>query len=354
VHRFRQRLSGKRRFAVTVVLAAAAAGGAVVLVGKVTSYGRLTESLDGANWSWLALSAAGLVLAFGGYVLGYRAMARVDGGPLLGYRTSARVVATSLGAFAVSSAGGPAVEYWSLHRAGASRNDAIVRVLALNTLKFLVLGLGASAAGVALLLGAGAGAPIAFVVPWLVVVPVCVGLALWLSSAPRLRREPPPRPDCGLRGFERCLVYLAREGLRDAIRGVVYVRHLLSRPRLHPGGVLAFPLFWSGHVLALYAAVSAFGAKTGIAAVTLAFATGYLATILPLPAGGSGGIEAAMSYTLYAVGVPLVPAVLGVVAYRVVTFWFPLLPVLAVLPSLRRLTADLAEAGEEVPVLQPA
>jgi uncharacterized membrane protein YbhN (UPF0104 family) len=338
----------------TVLLGTAVVAAVVLVAGKVTSYAGLTESLRGADWPWLALSGLGLVLAYAGYVLAYRDIARVDGGPRLGYGASARVVATSLGAFAVSSAGGPAVEYWSLHRAGATRNEAITRVLALNTLKFFVLGLAGAAASVFVLVGAGPGAPLGFTVPWLVVVPVAVGLALWLSSSKRLRREPPSPPECGLRGFERCLVYLAREGLRDAIRGVVYVRHLLRRPRGYPAGLVAFPGYWAGHVLALYGGVRAFGGEPGLAAVVVAFSVGYLATVLPLPAGGSGGVEAAMSYALHAVGVALAPALLGVLAYRVVTFWFPLVPVLAVLPSIRRLDGELVGVREEAVAPQPA
>lgn len=338
---------GVRRLVLTVLVGAGVLAALVLLVGKVTSYGRLSESLRGADWRWLGLSGLGLALAYAGYVLGYRAVAGVDGGPRIGYPAAARVVATSLGAFAVTSAGGPAVEYWSMHRAGATRNDAITRVLALNTLKFFVLALAAAAASLLLLAGAGSEVPLALTLPWLVVLPVAVALALWLSSARRLRHEAPAPPECGLRGFERCLRYLVREGLRDAIRGVSYVRHLVARPRAHPAGVAAFPLYWAGQVLALYGGVRAFGGAPGPAAVVLAFAVGYLATVLPLPAGGSGGVEAAMSYALNAVGVALAPALLGVVAYRVVTFWLPLVPVLAVLPSLRRLDTDLLRLREE-------
>jgi len=48
-------------------------------------------------------------------------------------------------------------------------------------------------------------------------------------------------------------------------------------------------------LLTLYAALRAF-TQSGIvlAALVLAFATGYVATALPLPGGGSGGIEAAL------------------------------------------------------------
>jgi uncharacterized membrane protein YbhN (UPF0104 family) len=319
-----------KRFLVTVSFAGVAVGAVVLLVGMVTSYGRLSESLDGAAWPWLALSALGLAVAFCGYVLGYRAVARVDGGPRLGYRASARIVATSIGAFAVTSAGGPVVEYWFLHRAGASRNDAITRVLALNALKFFVLGVAAAVASLFVL----SDVSIAYTLPWLVGVPIGTALALWLSSSGRSPAEPVPPPDCSR--FERRLRYLAQAGLRNAVGGITHVRHLLVRPRAHADGVVAFPLYWAGQVLALYGGVRAFGGSPGLAGVVLAFSVGYLATILPLPAGGSGGVEASMSLALSAVGVAIAPALLGVLAYRVVTFWLPLVPVVVVLPALRR------------------
>jgi uncharacterized membrane protein YbhN (UPF0104 family) len=313
-----------KRLLLAIAFAAAAVGGVVLLVGKVTSYGRLSESLSGATWSWLAVSGLGLAVAYSGYVLGYRALARVDDGPRLGYRTAARVVATSIGAFAVSSAGGPAIEYWSLHRAGASRNDAITRVIALNALKFFVLSAAAAIASLFVLAGAGSGISPAYTLPWLVGVPVLSLLAVWLSARRPTRRA----------------------GLRNAIGALAYVRHLLGRPRAHAGGVVAFPLYWAGQVLALYGGVRAFGGAPGPAGIVLAFSVGYVATALPLPAGGSGGVEASMSYALSAVGVALAPALLGVVAYRVVTFWLPLLPVVAILPSVRRLDRELLSVRE--------
>ena len=58
----------------------------------------------------------------------------------------------------------------------------------------------------------------------------------------------------------------------------------------------------------------------------LGYATGYAATMLPLPAGGVGGVDAAMTYALTLVGVPLGPALLGVFAYRFFNFWLPFVP----------------------------
>jgi uncharacterized membrane protein YbhN (UPF0104 family) len=130
---------------------------------------------------------------------------------------------------------------------------------------------------------------------------------------------------------------------------LVFLRWILCHPRRHPLGLLGYPLYWAGQLLVVYGAVRSFGATIGVLPLVLAFATGYVATALPLPAGGAGGIEAALALTLHAVGVPLSSALLAAVLYRVVTFWLPLIPALALLPSLRRLNDDLPRTPREEP-----
>ena len=348
-----RRISGHRRVLLTVAGAVVLVVLAVVLIGKATSYARLADSVRSADWRWVPVCVAGELLAYAGYILAYRDVARVEGGPTLGYGVIARVVATGFGAFVLTAAGGPAVDFWALRRAGVGRNEAVVRVLALNTLKFGVFGVGAALAAVALLAGAEGGAPLALTLPWIAVVSVCVGLGVWLSGPGLGSRLAAPPVDhdhsqCGLRVFEHCATYLAREGLHDAVRGVVYVRRLVTRPLRYPAGVAGYPLYWAGDVLCLWGALRAFGGHVGLAALVLAYATGYAITILPLPAGGTGGVEAATTYALHMLGVPLAPALVGVVLYRVVNFWLPILPAAAVLPTLRRLESQLrADAGVE-------
>jgi uncharacterized membrane protein YbhN (UPF0104 family) len=62
--------------------------------------------------------------------------------------------------------------------------------------------------------------------------------------------------------------------------------------------------------------------------LVLAFALGQAAMILPLPLGGVGGVDAAMTYALTAVGIPLAPALVAVGVYRLFAFWAPTMPAL--------------------------
>jgi uncharacterized membrane protein YbhN (UPF0104 family) len=51
-----------------------------------------------------------------------------------------------------------------------------------------------------------------------------------------------------------------------------------------------------------------------------------LAQALPIPFVATGGVDAATTFTLTAVGVPVEVALLGVVAHRVFAFWLPIGP----------------------------
>jgi uncharacterized membrane protein YbhN (UPF0104 family) len=332
--RLRRWLLQSRRPLLIVFFALLLGGGTVALIGKAANYDTLLDALREADKWWLLLCLAGELMAYAGYVMAYRDCARVDGGPVLEYWLATRVVVAGFGAFVVAtSAGGLAVDYWALRKAGLTRHEAISRVLGLNTLEWLVLGAAAWIASLALLLGLGPPTPPGLTLTWLAVVPLCIAGGWWVSSPGH--RERLTRIGHGAGRL--------RVAFADAVGGVVLVRRIVGQPSRHPAGLLGFPCYWAGHMLCLYGGLRAFDARVGLAALIVGFATGYAASALPLPAGGSGGIEGGMTFALTAVGVPLAPALLGVVAYRIFTFWLPMIPALAVLPTLRGLRHELEE-----------
>jgi uncharacterized membrane protein YbhN (UPF0104 family) len=332
--RLRRWLLHSRRPLLIVLLALLLGGGTVALIGKAADYDTLLNALREADKRWLVLCLAGELLAYAGYVMAYRDCARVDGGPVLDIWLATRVVVAGFGAFVVAtSAGGLAVDYWALRRAGMSRHEAIARVLGLNTLEWLVLGVAAWVASLALLLGLGPETSLGLTLTWLVVVPLCIAGGRWVSSPQRRERLTRIGEGAGR----------LRTAFADAVAGVVLVRRIVGQPTRYPAGMLGFPCYWTGHMLCLYGGLRAFDVRVGLPALIVGFATGYAASALPLPAGGSGGIEGGMTFALTAVGVPLAPALLGVVAYRIFTFWVPMIPALAVLPTLRGLRHELEE-----------
>jgi uncharacterized membrane protein YbhN (UPF0104 family) len=344
----RQEIFGidRKKALLSVVVGLVLVVAAVAGIGQITSFHKMIKALRDADTIWFPVCLAGELLAYAGFIAAYRDVARVDGGPIFPLWTATRVVAIGFGAYALgTSAGSLGLDYWALHRAGETPHFALRRVLALNTVEWMVLGIYACIAA-AIVAAGGASAPLPMVLAWLILVPACVLAAAWVSSPRRsdrltslasrkvhLSRDP--------RSWLPWLWHGSRSIVSDAIGGVVIVRHLLLQARTHLGGVFGFAVFWAGDILTLYAALRAFGIHPAISALVVAYSTAYVVTMLPLPAGGSGGIEAGLAFSLHAIGIPLAQALVATLVYRFFTLWLPILPAALAATQLRALDREL-------------
>jgi uncharacterized protein (TIRG00374 family) len=290
--------------------------GTATLIGKAAGYARLLDSLRGADVHWLPVCVVGQVLAYLGYILAYRATARVNGGPRIPFGLTTWIVGASFGAYAVANAiGALGVDYWALRRTGAEHHAAFTRIIAFKTLEWTVLSSVVVVLGALVLAGIGPDVRPEVAVAWVIVVPLCFLAARWVTSPRRVERM------TRTGGVGR-----ARRLVSDTISSVVIVRQILGGPRGHLEAIGGSVLYWFGDILTLWAALRAFDVHLEPIALVLGYATGYLVTMLPLPVGGVGGVDAAMTYALTLVGVPLGQALLGVFVYRFFTFWLPFLP----------------------------
>jgi uncharacterized membrane protein YbhN (UPF0104 family) len=306
----------------------------IALLAGVDRVARVALSV---NPLWFTICIGAQALAYFGYVFALRETARVDDGPHLGFAHAMRVVAAGFGAFfAASAKGGFEVDYWALRRAGARRQDALTRVLALGALEYVILAPVALGAAMALYAGVGEHTYGAFTLPWLAVVPG-FAVAAWLTAPERRARLESSR------GRGR-----VRTGFAHAVSGLTIVRRLLVQPRRHGGAFAGTTLYWFGEILCLWACLRAFHADVQVPTLILAYATGYVVTRRALPAGGVGVAEACLTFSLYWLGVPLAPALLAVFSYRIFNFWLALLPAAAVTPTVRRLRAGVQQVDREL------
>lgn len=337
----------KRKALLGLIIAALLAAGAFTGIGELAQFGRLSAAIARLDKVWLPACVLGQLLAYLGYVLAYRDAAGADGGPRFNFGTTTRIVVFGIGTSVfAASVGGLAVDFWALRRTGTRTHVAVRRVLAIGTIEWTILSLYAVAAAIAVL-AAGGDAPAGMALAWLVAVPGCVAGALWFTAPRRVgrftslpRREVP----AGIAGPHRVLTLVGvklRQGLADAISGVVFVRHLLAHPVRYHGAAIGYPIYWAGDMLTLYASLRGLGVQLGLAPLILAYATSFVISALPLPAGGVGGVEAGMAFALHAVGAPLAAGLLAVFIYRVFTFWLPVIPTLLLIPSMRRLHRQL-------------
>jgi uncharacterized membrane protein YbhN (UPF0104 family) len=310
--------------------------GVALLIGKAAGFSHVRDAIDEADARWFVLCFGAEVASFGAYAFVIRDAIGRRGGPDLGFGLSLHLTLASLGAtrvIAAAGAGGLAVTYWCFRRAGHATGDAIVRVLGLNTLVYFVFGIGAWVAALLTTIHVLGHAPLGLTLPWLVIVPVCLVAAKFVTEPERVDRL---TADDGS---------LARRVFGYGIAGTAWVRVVLDTP----GAIVplaASAVYWAGDIACLGAALHSVGTPLPVAELALAYVTGYAAMVLPLPLGGVGGVEAAMTYALTVVGVPLAPALVAVAVYRLFGFWIPTLPAIGALALLPRAGRSLEQAAE--------
>jgi len=81
---------------------------------------------------------------------------------------------------------------------------------------------------------------------------------------------------------------------------------------------------WAFDLVALWAAIRAFGHSPSVALVGVAFCVAQVAASLPISPAGLGVVESSLVPLLIGFGATSAVAVLGVLTWRVFNFWFPL------------------------------
>lgn len=314
------------RAALGIVVAAGLVVGVGLLIARAAGFSEVRDAIARADSTWFVVCFVAQVVALSGYAAVAREAFRWDRGPDPGFGLSAHVMLASIGAtrvFAAGGAGALASTYWCFRRARFEAREALVRVLGFNTLFYVAFGIGAWVAASLTAAGWGGGGPLSLTLPWLVAIPFCFVAATFVTQPGRVDRLTAPGGS------------LVRRAFSYAIAGAAWVRLVLP----YEGGrrsLVYSVVYWVGNVVCLWAALRSVGETLPWPELTLAFATGHAATILPLPLGGVGGVDAAMTYALTAVGVPLAPALVAVAVYRLFSFWVPTIPALGALALLAR------------------
>ncbi len=281
----------------------------------------MARGLREARPAWLALAFGGETLAYLGYAVAYREVARVEEGPRFARRGAAALVAAGFGPFVAG--GGFHVDLHALRATGLAEREARIRVLGLGGLEYAVLAPAACVAATVLIVE-HAGISDNLTWPWAIAVPVGFAAAA-----------------VALRFRERC-----RGVLRHGVDALNVLRCLVTRPRDHgAAALLGTALYWFGDLIALWACLRVFvPGQISLPRLLVGYATGFALTRRTLPLGGAGVVEALLPFALAWVSVvPLASAVLAVFAYRIFNLWLPLLPAVAAVPHVQRLRATLRE-----------
>lgn len=305
---------------VLIALGAALAIGTTVGVAWAAGFGEVFHRLLHVRPLWIPIALGGQVVAYFGYMLAYREVARVERGPQLGMVRLAAVVFTGFGIFVAH--GGFSADVIALRGTGISKRDARVRVLGLGALEYLVLAPAACVCAIVILAHGSSKPGIGLTLPWAIAVPLG-----FVAAFGALRY-------CGrFAGAKKGW----REAVAHALEAVAVLRQLSVEPLRHGSAFVGMALYWAGEIFSLSAALNAFGStRPAIAALVVGYATGYALTRRTLPLAGAGVVEALLPFSLFWAGATLAPAVLAVFVYRLFNLWLPLVPAVVGVRSLSR------------------
>ena len=314
----------RKRLVIGLLIVIVAVVGLYFLIPKLAGLNKTWGQLRHGDPVWLAVAAVLELASIAGYILLFRNVFG-RGMPRIDWRASIQIPLAGIAAIRLLSAagaGGVAVTAWALTRAGMQGAVIACRIVATYVLQYGIY-LGAMLiCGLGLWFGAfpGGGSFSLLIIPALFSV-VVIMLVVSMIFIPE--------------DFERRLGVVARRRSRIgrlAARLATApetmgsgVRTAISVVRERPIALLGAAAYWAFDIAVLGVCFRAFGQVVPVAVLVMGYFIGTLGSLLPLP-GGIGGVEGGMIGAFAAFGVPGGRAVVGVLAYRAISFWLPTIP----------------------------
>jgi uncharacterized membrane protein YbhN (UPF0104 family) len=316
-----------------------------VLFPKVLGLDEAVARLDDGTWYWVAVAIGFNVAAFAAYVALFRG---VLGGlrddevrRRLDVRASYQITMAGLAAtriFSAAGAGGIALTYWALRRAGMPRRRSACRMVAFIVLMYSVYAIALVLFGILLRTGVLPGDdPLGGTV---IPAGVAGGLMAVFLLIALIPEDVERRLEAFSGGYRRAR-FLSRlaKGPATVAMGVRTAIAYLRQPRrgaLAVGGAVGF---WAANIGVLWASFEAFGGDVPFGVLVQGFFVGMVANLIPSPAGGVGSVDAGMIAAFVLFGIPTAVVFPAVLLYRVIAFWLPIPPGIVAYFQLRATAA---------------
>lgn len=316
------------------------------LFPKLVGLGDALGKLDDAELSWIAVAIGFNVIAIATYIALFKAVVGGDALRLSWKETyeinMAGVAATLL--FSAAGAGGIALTYWALRKAGMVRRDVARRMVAFLSLHYIFYPIALIVFGVLLRTGVLPGKDSVE----LTIVPAGVAglfllLGVLIAFIPadlggRLASHVPGERASTIATSIGKGAATAAEGFRFALR-------LFAHPSRGGLAVIGAAGFWAANIGILWASFKAFGVHVPLAVIVQGFFLGMVANLFPLAPAGVGAVDAGMIGAFVLFGLPEETVFPAVLIYRLVAFWMPIPPGIVAFFQLRHTVHDWEENG---------
>ncbi len=335
-----------RRLVQTLVVVVVLLGGIYFLFPKLVGLGSSLDRIGEADPIWIAIAIGFEIAAVGTYIAMFKA---VVGGEALRLRwgetydiNMAGLAATRI--FSAGGAGGIALTYWALRKAGMVRHEVARRVVAFLTLQYVFYPLALIVCGVLLRTGVLPGEDSVE----LTVIPASVaGLILLLGVLASL--IPPdfgPRMAAHVqRPKARAIADSVAKVPATAGEGLRFGFSLVTHPSRGSLAVVGAAGYWAANIGILWASFKAFGVHVPLAVVIQGFFLGMVGNLFPLAPAGVGAVDAGMIGAFVLFGIPEETVFPAILIYRLVAFWLPIPPGIIAFFGLRKRVAGWEEEG---------
>jgi uncharacterized protein (TIRG00374 family) len=311
--------------------------GIYFLFPKLVGVGDGISKLDDADPVWIGIAIVFSILSYATYIALFKAVVGGDDLELSWGETyeinMAGVAATLL--FSAGGAGGVALTYWALRKAGMDRRDVARRMIAFVSLHYAFYPFALIVFGLLLRTGVLHGSSSVE----LTIIPAAVaGLLLAIGAAVTLipsdveaRLMPHVRGD-----HMRSFVEWASRVPETVGEGFRFALSLFTHPRKGGLAVLGAAGYWAFSIGVLWASFHSLGIQVPFAVVVQGFFLGMVANLFPLAPAGVGAVDAGMIGAFVLFGLPEETVFPAILIFRLVSFWMPIPPGVVAFFQLRK------------------
>ncbi len=348
-------LQDRRKLATTGLLFVLLLVAIYVLLPKLTDAGDVFDRIGEAKWYWLVVAVAFNALSFLAYTALFRGILggrnEDDVRRRLDMRASYKITMAAFAAtllFSAGGAGGLALTYWALRKAGMPRRRSACRMVAFLVMQYGVYLVAVVIFGILLRTGVLNGfhnkEPLAGTVIPAALAAVFIVIFLLISLIPG---DVERRMSGFASGYRRAHWIRRLASVPATVAtGVRTALAHLREPRtgaLALGGAVGY---WAADIGVLWASFKAFGVNVPFGVVVQGFFVGMAANLLPSAAGGVGSIDAGMIGAFVLFGFDARDVFPAILTFRAIFFWLPIAPGVIAYFQLRRTVAGWDDERE--------
>ncbi len=334
--RGRQLLTKRRVISLLLAVALMVVAIYIVFPKVVGIEGAVLDRMGDATWYWIVIAVPFNLLAFAAYAMLFRGVLgvggqeddpddevrqRLDMG--VSYQiTMAGYLATIL--LSAAGAGGVALTYWALRKAGMPRGRAACRMVAFLVLLYSVYLSALVVFGTLLRVGVLPGDnPVGGTI-----VPAAIAAValLILALVAFIPRDVERRIESYAKRHGRLPALAARLARVPAVvaTGVRTALAYIGHPKQSANALLGAIGWWAGNIGVLWASFQAFGVDVPLGVIVQGFFVGMVANLAPSPAGGVGTVDAGLIGSFVLFGIPADEVFPAVLLFRAIGFAIPI------------------------------